>query len=194
MGPSGSGKSTLMHCMAALDTLTVGTGLHRRRRAHRPQRQAAHHAAPRPDRLRLPGVQPGADADGAGEHQLPMAIAGRKPDQAWFDAVVDTVGLGDRLTHRPNELSGGQQQRVAVARACRSPRSSSPTSRPATSTPRRRRDPGASAPQSTTRPDHRDGHPRPDRGVATRTASSSSPTARWSTSCASRTPTGCWRR
>ena len=48
---------------------------------------------------------------------LPMSIAGRKPDQEWYDAVIDTVGLGDRLGHKPNELSGGQQQRVAVARA-----------------------------------------------------------------------------
>ena len=48
---------------------------------------------------------------------LPMALAGRKPDQEWLDLVVDTVGLGNRLKHRPSELSGGQQQRVAVARA-----------------------------------------------------------------------------
>jgi putative ABC transport system ATP-binding protein len=48
---------------------------------------------------------------------LPLAIAGRRPQQEWFDAVVATVGLGDRLAHKPNELSGGQQQRVAVARA-----------------------------------------------------------------------------
>ena len=48
---------------------------------------------------------------------LPLAIAGRKPDPEWYDSVIATVGLGDRLTHKPNELSGGQQQRVAVARA-----------------------------------------------------------------------------
>src|SRR3546814_20383505 len=48
---------------------------------------------------------------------LPMDLAGRKPDQGWLDSIVGTVGLGDRLTHRPSELSGGQQQRVAVARA-----------------------------------------------------------------------------
>jgi putative ABC transport system ATP-binding protein len=48
---------------------------------------------------------------------LPMSLAGRKPDQEWLDTVVDTVGLRDRLSHRPSELSGGQQQRVAVARA-----------------------------------------------------------------------------
>ena len=48
---------------------------------------------------------------------LPLSIAGRKPDAAWYDTVISTVGLGDRLKHRPKELSGGQQQRVAVARA-----------------------------------------------------------------------------
>ena len=48
---------------------------------------------------------------------LPLSIAGRKPDREWFDRLVDTVGIRDRLTHRPAELSGGQQQRVAVARA-----------------------------------------------------------------------------
>ena len=54
----------------------------------------------------------------AGENiVLPLAIAGRKPDQAWYDQVIATVDLGDRPPHKPNELSGGQQQRVAVARA-----------------------------------------------------------------------------
>jgi putative ABC transport system ATP-binding protein len=48
---------------------------------------------------------------------LPLAIAGRKPDRAWYDTVIDTVGLRDRLSHRPSQLSGGQQQRVACARA-----------------------------------------------------------------------------
>ena len=48
---------------------------------------------------------------------LPLAIAGRKPDQQWYDTVIDTVGLRDRLSHRPAQLSGGQQQRVACARA-----------------------------------------------------------------------------
>ena len=67
---------------------------------------------------------------------LPLALAGRRPDRAWLRTVVETVGLGDRLSHRPSELSGGQQQRVAVARALASGlTSSSPTSRLATSTP-----------------------------------------------------------
>ena len=67
---------------------------------------------------------------------LPARLAGRKVERDWFDHVVDTVGLANRLGHRPSELSGGQQQRVAVARAlvARARRSSSPTSRPATST------------------------------------------------------------
>ena len=55
--------------------------------------------------------------DAAENITLPMSLAGRKPDHAWFDQIVATLRLGDRLTHRPSELSGGQQQRVAVARA-----------------------------------------------------------------------------
>jgi putative ABC transport system ATP-binding protein len=117
MGPSGSGKSTLMHCMAALDRPSSG-------------------------RIVLDGVEIAGLSDkaltklrrerlgfvfqafnlvptlSARENiTLPLDIAGRKVDQEWFDTVIDTVGLRDRLSHRPNELSGGQQQRVAAARA-----------------------------------------------------------------------------
>jgi putative ABC transport system ATP-binding protein len=117
MGPSGSGKSTLLHCVAGLDVLSSG-------------------------RVWIGEVELGALSDRdltllrrdsvgfvfqafnliptltAKENiLLPLAIAGRAPDGDWFDRVVDTVGLRDRLSHRPPELSGGQQQRVAAARA-----------------------------------------------------------------------------
>jgi putative ABC transport system ATP-binding protein len=117
MGPSGSGKSTLLHCLAGLDTLTSG-------------------------QVFLGGVDLGALDDRSltllrrdrvgfvfqafnliptltalENIVLPATLAGTKPDEAWLDAVIATVGLGDRLGHRPAELSGGQQQRVAVARA-----------------------------------------------------------------------------
>ena len=117
MGPSGSGKSTLMHCVAGLDTLTSGqvfigdtdlTTLNDKELTQVRRDKVG---------LRLPGVQPDPHARRLENITLPLDLAGRKPDTAWVDQVVATVGLGDRLTHRPSELSGGQQQRVAVARA-----------------------------------------------------------------------------
>jgi putative ABC transport system ATP-binding protein len=117
MGPSGSGKSTLLHCSAGLDRLTSG-------------------------RVLLGGVDLGALGDreltvvrrdrigfvfqslnlvptlNAIENvELPASLGRRRLDRSWLEAVIDTVGIGDRLRHRPSELSGGQRQRVAVARA-----------------------------------------------------------------------------
>jgi putative ABC transport system ATP-binding protein len=117
MGPSGSGKSTLMHCVAGLDSLTSGqvligdvdlstlndrdlTKLRRDRVGFVFQ---AFNLIPT-----LTAIE---------NITLPVSLAGKKPDQEWVDSVVATVGLADRLNHRPSELSGGQQQRVAVARA-----------------------------------------------------------------------------
>ena len=117
MGRSGSGKSTLMHCAAGLDDATSGhvylgdvdlTTLKERALTEL-----------RRDRIGFVfqafNLVPTLTAEE--NILLPLAIAGRRPDPAWFDEVVDTVKLRDRLGHRPGELSGGQQQRVACARA-----------------------------------------------------------------------------
>jgi putative ABC transport system ATP-binding protein len=117
MGPSGSGKSTLMHCMAGLDDLTSGqvflgdvelgslsdkelTLLRRKRVGFVFQ---SFNLLPTLSALE--------------NITLPAALSGVTTEREWLEAVVDTVGLGDRLDHRPSELSGGQQQRVAMARA-----------------------------------------------------------------------------
>jgi putative ABC transport system ATP-binding protein len=117
MGPSGSGKSTLMHCMAGLDRPTSGqvfvggqdigrlddNGLTKLRR----------------DRVGFVfqsfNLVPTLTA--AENITLPLSLAGTRLDKGWFGSLVEQLGLGDRLTHRPSELSGGQQQRVACARA-----------------------------------------------------------------------------
>jgi putative ABC transport system ATP-binding protein len=117
MGPSGSGKSTLMHCAAGLDSASSGAvfvgdveltalgdkELTRLRRDKVGFIFQSFNLLPTLTALE--------------NITLPMDIAGRKPDKAWVDAVVDTLGLRDRLGHKPTELSGGQQQRVACARA-----------------------------------------------------------------------------
>ncbi len=117
MGPSGSGKSTLMHCMAGLDELSggnvfIGTD-------DLTTLSDKELTLLRRDRLgfifQAFNLVPTLSA--IENITLPMDLAGVIPDPAWLDQVVTTVGLADRLTHRPNELSGGQQQRVAVARA-----------------------------------------------------------------------------
>jgi putative ABC transport system ATP-binding protein len=123
MGPSGSGKSTLMHCMAGLDELTEGqawigdtelSGL-----------DDKHLTTLRRDQVGFVfqtfNLLPTLTA--LENITLPLNIAGRRPDRAWLETVIEALGLRPRLAHRPAELSGGQQQRVACARAL--------TSRPA---------------------------------------------------------------
>ena len=117
MGASGSGKSTLMHCMAGLDTPTGGTvTLDGVRLDELDDRRLTEL---RRDKVgfifQAFNLLPVLTAEE--NLVLPLTIAGRKPDPEWLESLVQTVGLGDRRTHRPSELSGGQQQRVAVARA-----------------------------------------------------------------------------
>ena len=117
MGPSGSGKSTLMHCCAGLDEATSGQVLVGDIEITTLPERALTQL--RRDRLgfifQAYNLVPTLNA--IENITLPMMLAGRKGDQAWIDEVVSTVGLANRLKHRPSELSGGQQQRVAVARA-----------------------------------------------------------------------------
>src|SRR5256714_7538445 len=117
MSPSGSGKSTLLHCLAGLDGLTSGHVYIAD--ADLSARNDKQITKIRRDRLgfifQSYNLIPTLDA--FENITLPLALAGRKPDSEWLDRVIDTVGLRDRLHHRPSELSGGQQQRVAVARA-----------------------------------------------------------------------------
>ncbi|TQS28740.1 ABC transporter ATP-binding protein [Microbispora sp. KK1-11] len=117
MGPSGSGKSTLMHCLAGLDTVTDGqviigdveiTGLNDKQLTLLRRERVGFI-------FQAFNLLPTLTAEQ--NIRLPLEIAGRQADQALFDRVIETVGLRDRLRHKPSELSGGQQQRVAVARA-----------------------------------------------------------------------------
>jgi putative ABC transport system ATP-binding protein len=117
MGPSGSGKSTLLHTLAGLDRPTSGTvwiaGVELTALDDRRLTQL------RRDRIgfifQTFNLLPVLSAEE--NILLPLSIAGKKPDREWFDRLIDTVGIRDRLSHRPAEMSGGQQQRVAVARA-----------------------------------------------------------------------------
>jgi putative ABC transport system ATP-binding protein len=117
MGPSGSGKSTLMHCMAGLDRVTGGQvwigdtelGSLSERQLTILRREHVGFIFQAYNLL--------ATLTAAENIELPLAIAGRRPDPEWYEKVIDAVGLRERLRHRPAELSGGQQQRVAGARA-----------------------------------------------------------------------------
>jgi putative ABC transport system ATP-binding protein len=117
MGPSGSGKSTLMHCMAGLDSVTAGQVLI----GDQDLATLSDQALTRLRRDRVGFVFQAFNLiptlSALENIRLPFILAGRRPDDEWLEQVIETVGLGDRLGHRPNELSGGQQQRVAVARA-----------------------------------------------------------------------------
>jgi len=117
MGPSGSGKSTLLHCLAGLDRVTGGQVWIGDVRVDALGDRAL---------TRLRREQVGfvfqlynllSTLTAEENITLPLAIGGRKPDRAWLDLIVETLGLGDRLGHRPAQLSGGEQQRVACARA-----------------------------------------------------------------------------
>ena len=117
MGPSGSGKSTLMHCAAGLDDPTSGSAFIGATELGSPSERAL--TMLRRDRVGFVfqafNLLPTLTA--IETLNLPLTLAGRSADPEWLDQVVTSIGIGDRLGHRPNELSGGQQQRVAIARA-----------------------------------------------------------------------------
>jgi putative ABC transport system ATP-binding protein len=117
MGPSGSGKSTLLHCMAGLDSLTSGqatigdqdlAGLSDEKLAALRRRRIG---------FVFQGFNLVPTLTALENVTLPFLLDGARPDPAWVDELLSTLGLADRTTHRPGQLSGGQQQRVAVARA-----------------------------------------------------------------------------
>jgi putative ABC transport system ATP-binding protein len=117
MGPSGSGKSTLMQCIAGLDRLTSGSAFIGDTDISKLSKTQL--TLLRRDRLGFIFQQYNLIPTLSAKENilLPLTLAGRKPDSGWFDTIVGTVALGDRLKNRPSQLSGGQQQRVAVARA-----------------------------------------------------------------------------
>ncbi len=171
MGPSGSGKSTLMQCVAGLDRLTSGSAFIGETELSGLNKTEL--TLLRRDRLGFIFQQYNLISTLTARENivLPLTLAGEDADPAWFDEIVKTVGLGNRLDNLPSQLSGGQQQRVAVARAL---------------VPRPEivfADEPTGALDSRTgieiltfmrtavddlRPDHRDGHPRPPRGVVRR--------------------------
>ncbi|MDA0169415.1 ABC transporter ATP-binding protein [Solirubrobacter taibaiensis] len=117
MGPSGSGKSTLMQCVAGLDKLTSGEAFVGETEIGELSKNDL--ALLRRDRLGFIFQQYNLIPSLTARENvlLPLILGERAPEQAWFDEIIRTVGLGDRLGNLPSQLSGGQQQRVAVARA-----------------------------------------------------------------------------
>lgn len=117
MGPSGSGKSTLLHCIAGLDRLTGGEVWLGETDITRLSEKKL--TLVRRERIgfifQAFNLLPTLNAKE--NIELPLRLAKRKPEKGWFEKVIETVKLSDRLSHKPSELSGGQQQRVAVARA-----------------------------------------------------------------------------
>ena len=120
MGPSGSGKSTLMQTLATLDTPDVSpntsikiadTELYGRRDKELTEFRREHIGFIFQAFNLVPTLTAGQNID------LPLGLAGKKPDPIWRDYLVETLGLTKRLSHRPEQLSGGQQQRVAIVRA-----------------------------------------------------------------------------
>tara|TARA_Y100000817_G_C16710862_1_gene479180 strand:+ start:82 stop:810 length:729 start_codon:yes stop_codon:yes gene_type:complete len=117
MGPSGSGKSTLLHCLAGLDKASSGSILIKGvdlaslndKQLTKMRRDSFGFIFQAFNLIPTLTAQENIT--------LPSSVAGRKPDQSWVEEIINTMDIGDRLTHRPNELSGGQQQRVAAARA-----------------------------------------------------------------------------
>ena len=117
MGPSGSGKSTLLHCLAGLDKASSGSILIKGvdlaslndKQLTKMRRDSFGFI------FQAFNLIPTLTAEE--NITLPSSVAGKKPDQSWVEEIINTMDIGDRLTHRPNELSGGQQQRVAAARA-----------------------------------------------------------------------------
>ena len=137
MGPSGSGKSTLMHILAGLDKPTsgsvtvAGTEITTLKDSDLTKLRREHIGFV----FQFFNLLPMLTAEE--NIRLPLSIAGEKPDKAWFDQLIASVGLGDRLSHRRSSRAGSSSASRSRARSSRSPRSCSPTSRPATSTRRR---------------------------------------------------------
>ena len=117
MGPSGSGKSTLLHCLAGLDRATSGKILLKGQDLSTLNDKQLTKIRRNSFGFIFQAFNLIPTLTAEENITLPASIAGRKPDMEWVENVVKTVGIDDRLTHRPNELSGGQQQRVAAARA-----------------------------------------------------------------------------